>query len=410
MSRSLYICYFGVREPLVQTQVIPYLRELVKGGHEMSLVTFEPSKFDEIGSEEGKIKTDLAKQGIDWHSLKYHKRFSVLATAWDIVQGTRFIRRLIADRKLDILHGRVHVPTLMAALARKFSKHKPKLLFDIRGFFPEEYTDAGIWTENGWIYRGAKRVERWLLEQADGFVVLTERARQILFSESFDTGYDKDGRPVEVIPCCVDLRRFNSVNDTTRSQVRERLGINQRYVIAYVGALGGWYMTKETADFFGSLKTKRPDAFALILTQSKREMIEPLLQKRGFTDRDYLITRVPPRHIPEYLSAADASVSFIKNCYSKQASSPTKNAEYLACGLPIIANAGIGDTDMQITGNRIGALVNAFSDQDFADAITAIESLGNVSDDCRKTASELFDLERVGGQRYRRIYERLTQR
>jgi glycosyltransferase involved in cell wall biosynthesis len=298
----------------------------------------------------------------------------------------------------------------MAAIARKFSRRKPKILFDIRGFFPEEYTDAGIWPENGVLYRSAKFIERWLFKQADGFVVLTERARQILFPESSETGSDKQGRPVEVIPCCVDLSRFNGVNGTTRSRIRETLGINGRYVMAYVGALGGWYMTNETVDFFGLLKEKRPDAFALILTQSKREMIEPLLQERGFSANDYLITKVPPRDIPEYLSAADASISFIKNCYSKQASSPTKNAEYLACGLPIIANAGIGDTDLQINGNRIGAIVNAFSDQDFAEAITAIENLGDVSDDCRKTASELFDLERVGGQRYRRIYERLTVR
>ena len=25
MRRSLYLCYFGLREPLVQTQVLPYL-------------------------------------------------------------------------------------------------------------------------------------------------------------------------------------------------------------------------------------------------------------------------------------------------------------------------------------------------------------------------------------------------
>ena len=43
---SLYICYFGLREPLVQTQVLPYLRELVAGGVKMSLLTFEPQRFD----------------------------------------------------------------------------------------------------------------------------------------------------------------------------------------------------------------------------------------------------------------------------------------------------------------------------------------------------------------------------
>ena len=94
MAKSLYICYFGVREPLVQTQVIPYLRELVKGGHEMSLLTFETVTDREAG-----IKAGLSEHGIEWHRLKYHKRFSVLATAWDIFEGRRFVRRFIATSK-----------------------------------------------------------------------------------------------------------------------------------------------------------------------------------------------------------------------------------------------------------------------------------------------------------------------
>src|SRR4029079_10821205 len=142
MAKALYICYFGVREPLVQTQVIPYLRELVKGGHEMSLVTFEPAVSNSCEKSQDDIKSELAEQGIDWYRLTYHKRFSALATAYDIFQGSLFVRRMIRKKQLDILHGRVHVPTLMGALGRKFSRRKPKLLFDIRGFFPEEYTDA----------------------------------------------------------------------------------------------------------------------------------------------------------------------------------------------------------------------------------------------------------------------------
>ena len=407
MAKSLYICYFGVREPLVQTQVIPYLRELVKGGHEMSLVTFEPTVPTSPGKTEEEIKNDLAEQGIDWYRLTYHKRFSALATAYDIFQGSLFVRRMIRKKQLDILHGRVHVPTLMGALGRKFSRRKPKLLFDIRGFFPEEYTDAGIWPENGLLYRGAKRVERWLLRVSDGFVVLTERARDILFPGSAPSGRDAAGRPVEVIPCCVDLTRFNSANGSAREETRGKLGLDGRFVAAYVGAFGGWYLTKETADFFGELKRQRPETFAMILTQSKPEAIESLMRERGFGPDDLLITKVSPIEIPKYLSGADAAVSFIKNCYSKQASSPTKNAEYLACGLPIIANSGIGDTDLHIKSKGIGALIDEFSDTGISSAISALQGLGNINELCRRTAKELFDLETVGGERYRRIYDRI---
>src|SRR5262245_53291401 len=190
----------------------------------MTLLTFEPGRKEE---NEDKIKAELRDQGIDWFRRRYHKRPSAIATAWDIFAGAWFIRRFIAREKPDILHGRVHVPTLMGALARKFSRRKPKLLFDIRGFFPEEYTDAGIWPENGLLYRAAKRVERWLLKEADGFVVLTEKAREILFAE-------KGPKPVEVIPCCVDLGRFEIAGEQTRMEIRERLGIGDRFVAAYV--------------------------------------------------------------------------------------------------------------------------------------------------------------------------------
>src|SRR6476620_133498 len=103
MARSLYICYFGVREPLVQTQVLPYLRELTKGGHEMRLVTFEPdtAAIESYGVE--KLRGELAKQGIEWSYLRYHKRFSAVATAWDILAGAAFVRQAIGRDQLDIL-------------------------------------------------------------------------------------------------------------------------------------------------------------------------------------------------------------------------------------------------------------------------------------------------------------------
>src|SRR5688500_891518 len=216
MPRTLYICYFGMREPLVQTQVLPYLRELRKrttdGDLKVSILTFEP----DLTLDSTSIRQQLEDEGIDWHWLPYHKRFSVIATAWDIIRGTVFVKRFISRERPAVLHCRIHIPAMIAALARKISRHKPRLLFDIRGFFPEEYTDAGVWPEGGVIYRTVKRVERWLMKESDGFVVLTEKARTILFSESGSTGVDKFGRPVEVIPCCVDLERFSTANARSR--------------------------------------------------------------------------------------------------------------------------------------------------------------------------------------------------
>jgi len=404
MAKSLYICYFGINEPLVQTQVLPYLRELIKDGHQITLLTFEPKSLDRDGVEAGRA---ICGGGIEWHWLRYHKRLSALATFWDVLCGAWFIRRFIARENPEILHARVHVPALMGAIARKLSGRKPKILFDIRGFMPEEYTDAGIWPEGGVVYRLVKRVERWLMKEADAFVVLTLRAREILFPESCETGREKHGRPVEVIPCCVDMKRFESATGESRIEVRRALGIGTRPVAVYVGAFGGCYLTMETAELFGVMRERDPETFAMILTQSDREVIEPLLKAHGYGEADYFIGKVPSSDIPRYLSAADIAVSFIKACYSKIATSPTKNAEYLACGLPIIANTGVGDVDALIVENGVGAMVKKFSTDDYLEALSQVDRLSDISYKCRETAVREFDLETIGGMKYRGLYFKL---
>lgn len=399
----------------MQTQVLPYLREIGKRNPEegqsaeaisVSLLTFEPRRGPADIAEFEKIRAELRAEAIEWDWLPYHKRPSALATAWDILRGALYIRRRIG--KYDVLHGRVHVPTLMAAIARKLSFRRPKILFDIRGFMPEEYTDAGIWPADGLLYRTAKRVEQWLMKESDAFVVLTEKAREILFPESKETGFDKFGRPVEVIPCCVDLKRFAADSGGTREEMRRLLRLDDRKVLVYTGSFGGWYLTAETADCFGAFRRRYPNAFAMILTQSDPQIIEPLLIERGYSEKDFLIRKIPSAEMARYLSAADIAVSLIKNCDSKQSSSPTKNAEYLASGLPIIANRGVGDVDLLIEKYGVGALITDFDAASLLRAFEKIESLGDVRSRCREAAEKEFDLESIGGNRYRRLYSKIT--
>lgn len=406
MAHSLYICYFGLTEALVQTQVLPYLRELRKDGHKISLLTFEGNVAGLQTYGVSKLKDELTAQGIDWHWLNYHKRFSVIATAYDVFRGALFVRRRISSDPIDVLHGRVHIPVLMAALARKFSKNKPKVLFDIRGFFPEEYTDAGRWPENGWLFRTAKRVEKWLLKESDGFVVLTEKAREILFPESVETGADRLGRPVEVIPCCIDSKRFENA-DRERSEYRREIGVEERFVVVHTGSLGGLYLTNEIVDLLEAFKARVPSTFAMILTQGNPNLIVPLLAERGFAEGDFLVTKVPPNDVPQYLVASDVGLSFVKIGEAAASRSPTKIPEYLAAGLPVIGNRGVGDVDGLIEDSGVGVLLNGFADKDLAEALIALEGLGDISKTCRATALARFDLETVGGQRYRRLYAKL---
>ncbi len=407
-NHTLYICYFGLRQPLVQTQVIPYLREIGKGGIKVSLLTFEPDLSKNWTAEQIKsMRATMAEKNIEWHCLAYHKRPSAIATAYDIFAGARFVRRMIRDKNIDVLHGRIHVATLMGAIARKFSSRKPKLIFDIRGFFPEEYTDAGVWPANGWLYRGAKRIEKWLMLESDAFVVLTEKARTILFGGASVPDSTAD-RPVEVIPCCVDFeRRFLVESESSSDEMEAKLGVRNRFVYAHVGALGGLYLTEEIVDFLVAARTLDPSTFALFLTQTDPQPVTALLQENGFSESDYFVGRVDPMEIPSYLGVSNVALSFVKATYATQSRSPTKIPEYLAAGLPIIANAGVGDVDELIHEDGVGVLIDRFDRKAYVDAIRRIVELGDISVRCRRSAKERFDLKTVGGVRYRRLYKRL---
>ena len=407
-ARTLYICYFGLREPLVQTQVLPYLRELVAGGIEVYLLTFEPQLSQRWTREELEAaRARLVREGIRWFQLAYHKRPSLPATLYDIATGARLAARLVRAEKIDVIHGRSHVAAMMGSLAkRRMRNGAAKLLFDIRGFMPEEYVDAGVWPAGGYLYRLAKAGERKLLRAADGFVVLTEQARRILFPES-DAQEAKAARPVEVIPCCVDTKRFRAADALSKEEARKELNVSGRLVFVYVGALGGWYLTEEIAEFLSIAHRLDERTFSLILTQSAPEIIAEQLRKRGVGEQDCLITKTTPAEIPRYLKAADVGLSFIKPCYSKLSSSPTKIAEYLASGLPVVCNTGIGDLDEQIGMDRVGIIIREFNQAAYEQALRDLEELRrdeSLAERCLESARRRFDLEQVGGERYRRLY------
>jgi glycosyltransferase involved in cell wall biosynthesis len=405
-ARSLYLCYLGLREPLVQTQVLPYLRELVRGGAEVRLITFEPaSPRSWSKQEEAELRAQLNTDRIDWQTLRYHKRPSLPATLFDIWVGGLVASKLIRLHKIDVVHARGHIAAAMALIAKRIAG--ARFIFDIRGFIPEEYVDGGVWPEDGLNYRLAKRAEKWCLDAADGFVVLTSRARDILFGTQPPRGSD---RPVEVIPCCVDFDRFDSPAVASREEVRDSLGLKDRRVLVYVGNVGGWYLTDELVQFLRVAHEQDPSTFSLILTQGDCGMIADRLTAVGIEKHDFMVKNVVPSEIPAYLRAADLALSFIKPCYSKLASSPTKFAEYLAAGLPVICNSGVGDVDEIIEADRIGVVIREFSRDACLDALRQAAELAldpKFSERCRGSARRRFDLNTVGGVLYRRLYEKV---
>ena len=398
VSRTLYLCYFGLREPLVQNQVLPYLRQLVFAGVRVSLLTFEPQLQEKWNEQElAAEKARLGAEGINWLYLPYHKRPSLPATIYDVLAGARMAVRLARRDGVNVLHARAHVAMAMALLARPFVGCR--LIFDIRGLIADEYVDAGVWKEGSPPFRIVKWVERAGLRLADQVVVLTERMRDYLVARGAVSA-----EKIEVIPCCVDFSRFE--NSPNGSQAAER------FEIVYAGSVTGLYMLEEMGRFFLTLQAQRSDALFRVLTISSAEDAAERLRRVGLKEQDFQIGSVRPADVPIYLRRAQLGLSFRTPTFSQLAASPTKIAEYLAAGLPAVCNAGIGDMDDLLEKENVGVVVKTFDEEAYREAATkalALTSVEAISQRCLKAARLHFDLTTIGGNRYRNVYRRIEE-
>ena len=400
----LFVSYNGMLDPLGQSQVIPYLRELAKRGVRFTLLSFERAKAytPEGISQCAQLRDKLRSQGIEWHWLRYHQRPSVPATIYDVLAGIRKASALVRRNRIEMVHARGHIPaTIALALKRRFGI---KMIFDVRGLMAEEYVDANHWREGGVPYRLTKATERRILAATDGIVTLTERIWPIIKEWP-----GLRGRTVEheVIPCCVDLSLFR-FSDEDRERRRKELGLDDQFTVVYSGSLDGWYLTEQMCDFFAALRKGNSQAHLLWLTNGSPERVRELMRSRQI--ENFSVLSVASSEVPSYLAAADAGLAFIKRCISKLASSPTKNGEYLACGLPLVINAGVGDSDALINDWKAGVLLEDFNDAEFAAAGRAIEVIAaqpEVRQHARAVAEQLFDLNTIGAERYVSLYERV---
>jgi len=114
--------------------------------------------------------------------------------------------------------------------------------------------------------------------------------------------------------------------------------------------------------------------------------------------------------MPSLLSAADVGLSFILPAPSKRACSPVKNGEYLACGLPLVSTAGIGDYSDLIARTRIGVIAASLETPALEAAAREVDSLlaePGLTARCRRVAVESLDLQQVLLPLYRDLYRGL---
>ena len=266
----LYISYDGMLEPLGQSQVLAYL-ERFAAHHPIHLISFEKPEDWRDTARRKAVEERIAKAGIGWHPMRYHRRPSAPATAYDIAAGS--LRAISVARKhnVSIVHARSYVAGLMALAVKRATG--AKFLFDMRGFWADERVDGGLWPADGALYRAAKKVERRLLSDADHVVTLTHASVQELEKLPYLHGRMP---PISVIPTCADLYKFTIEGPPQRDP----------FVLGYVGSVGTWYLLDEMLHCFRALQTELPDARLLFVNRREQPLIRQRVRQAGIEENN----------------------------------------------------------------------------------------------------------------------------
>jgi glycosyltransferase involved in cell wall biosynthesis len=395
----LFVSYDGVLGGPGRSQVLPYLRGYREDGWSVHLLSFEkPHLLAEEGNRKA-VEGELAAAAIRWTVLPY--RHSMLR---DYLAGTRAIRRIVEAERPAVLHARSYVPALLCR--RAGLRHGARLLFDMRGLWPDERVDGGLWSRRSPLYLLWKRIERDLLAHADGVVVLSQAVADLLRAE----GLVPPETPLEVIPCGADLERFKPLPPGDEpEELKPFLG---KRIYSFLGATGTWYLLPEMLDFAAEAVKADPETRILFLTEDPAGAVAEGLTSRGVPLDRFLVRRVPHAEVPRWISPSTAGVFFIRSCRSKRASCPTKLAEYLACGVPVVVNGGIGDMDEIVGGGRVGVVVQGFGQGAFRQAregLAILRADPAIGAHCRRVAECRLD-SREGGRRFSRIAATLASR
>jgi glycosyltransferase involved in cell wall biosynthesis len=395
MTKSLYLSYDGLLEPLGRSQVLPYVISLADAGVSFWMVSFEkPADLRDVDRVR-ELRRHLSGHRIRWTPLRYHKAPTVPATAWDILRGVSVALWLTVARRIGVIHARSYVAAVIGDAVKTLTG--AKLIFDMRGFWPEERVDGRLWAPGGRLYRAAKWVEARLLRQSDVIVVLTNRAKGLLASDRYRVS---PRVPMVVIPCCTDVSRF--------AEAHGHAGGAASKTLVYAGSVGTWYMLEEMLDFFVAVRELDPDVRLLLLNRSEHGRIEAALGQKRLGAPGVSLVAADFAEMPQRLAPAFAGFYFITPSYSKLASSPTKLAEYLAAGLPVIVNADIGDSAEMVAEHRVGVVVDSFEPGQYRrkwiEFAQLVDGDAGIRDRCRDVARKWLSTE-YGASQYRRVYE-----
>jgi glycosyltransferase involved in cell wall biosynthesis len=369
MGNSLRVCYLtfdSLNEGVGQSQIVPLVKGLSKNGHKVTVISFEKHKSN--------LDSDLMNAGVSWIPLEFGK-FGVKGLP------TRIYRMAKNIPDADIYHCRSDLPLISLALRKK----RALFLWDVRSLWFEQKAIVDGREASGFIYFLARKLEKYAAKNATAINVLAEPLLEELLRRNKIISEIQT-----VIPTSVDLEKFQYVDkDESIKKILLSGTLNEFYDVA---------TTKRILQVFNE------NGFDI-------EWARGAESNRGDLNEKFIqVSSLEHREMPSRIAQSSLGIAVCRtDCVDVlKGVMPTKIAEFLAVGRPVIVSRGMGELDRLIKNSNTGiVLEDGMTD---SDVVTQVENLlldPELSKRCRSLAETHFSME-LAISKYANTYQLMS--
>lgn len=384
MKYIVFLTYDGMTDPLGQSQVIPYMKYLVKVGYNFKIISYEKNQNYKI---ENKVNSLIGEN--NWVKIKFRRGF--FGKIINIILGIVSIKNIAKKNNISFFHLRGFIP----ALIFNFSKVKINYLYDYRSFAVGEHIDTNNIKENGFLHKLFTKIDKAMVKNSKGIVLLEVYAKRLLCEI-----YNFDLKTFEIIRTSTSIKNYPK---------KEKKNFNNEKEILFV-SLGGARFPYRSDIILKTIKSLIDNGINCridFINQYDHQIIKKHAENIKFPKEKIKIYSLDNELIPNALGKFDYGCVFYEKSKWRTVCSPTKLGEFLSAGLPIIALDGIKIIDkLEKNYDFIFTIKSDVEINLQIKEIIKFISLSHDNNQCQKLALKKFDIQ-IANKKYERIYKKL---
>ncbi len=201
------------------------------------------------------------------------------------------------------------------------------MVFEVRDLWPESAIDTGV-LANKSLIKMSYWLERKSYKSANWINVLTPAFEKALIERK-----NVNPQRVSMIPNGADLDIFKP--GQRNNWVREKHGLDSKFVVTYVGAHGVANRLSQLLDAAKILKVHPDIALMLVGDGMEKAMLKERAAQCGL-DNVVFVDAVPKNVIPDYVVASDVCTAVLKKVDTFKTVYPNKVFDYMSAAKPVI--------------------------------------------------------------------------